>query len=73
MFEILVNGTPRTYRDQEALAIDAGRVLKGRDKSEITVVSTATGMWVAIAAPFAAVGAWRNPPALAVIRERPAT
>jgi hypothetical protein len=25
MFEILANGIPRTYRDQEGMAIDAGR------------------------------------------------
>jgi len=29
MFEILVNGTPRTYRDQDA-PINAGRVLARR-------------------------------------------
>ena len=36
MFELLINGIPRTYRDQPELAIDAGRVLKQRDnQSEV--------------------------------------
>ena len=65
MFEILVNGTPRTYRDQEELAIDAGRVLRARDKTtQITVVNTTSGMWVVIPDPFSAVAAWKNPPVL---------
>ena len=63
MFEILVNTTPRTYRDTEAMAIDAGRILRARDKTtEITVVNVTTGMWVVILDPFTPVGAWKNPP-----------
>lgn len=70
MFEILVNGTPRTYRDDEALAIDAGRVLKVRDKTtNITVVNTATGMWASVTDPYSPVGAWKNPPVLGVVRQ----
>jgi hypothetical protein len=68
MFEILVNGTPRNYRDQERLAIDAGRMLKRRDKSEIAVVNTSNGMRVGITDPYAPVGAWTNPPVLGVVR-----
>lgn len=70
MFEILVNGIPRTYRDDEALAIEAGRVLKVRDKTtNITVVGTATGMWTAVTDPYLSVGAWTNPPVLGVVRQ----
>jgi hypothetical protein len=68
MFEILVNGTPRTYRDDEELAIDAGRRLKARDKSEIAVFNTITGMWLAISDAYSPVGAWKNPPVLGVVR-----
>jgi hypothetical protein len=64
MFEILVNGTPRSYRDVESVAIDAGRVLKVRDKSEITVVNTTTGKWAAISD---AQPVWKDAPALSVI------
>jgi hypothetical protein len=47
MFQILVNGITRSYRDQEAMAIDAGRVLKDRDRSsEITVINDDTRQWV---------------------------
>ena len=49
MFEILVNGIPRSYRDTEVMAIDAGRPLRAGDKSEIAVVNTQTGTWVTIA------------------------
>ena len=70
MFEIQVNGTPRTYRDDEALAIEAGRVLKARDKTtDITVVNTATGLWVGVTDPYSPVGAWKKPPVLGVVRQ----
>lgn len=69
MFEILVNGTPRTYRDQEKLAVDAGRVLKARDKSEVTVVDRSSGKWLLIPGQFAPVGAWKDGPALQVVRQ----
>jgi hypothetical protein len=70
MFEILVNGIPRTYRDQEGMAIGAGRILKDRDRtSEITVINDDTRQWVIIPDPFSPVGAWKNPPALAVVRQ----
>jgi hypothetical protein len=46
MFQILVNGILRSYRDEEAMAIDAGRVLKDRDKaSEITLINDDTRQW----------------------------
>jgi hypothetical protein len=62
MFEILVNGIPRTYRDQEKLAIDAGRILKGRDKtSEITVINDDTRQWVRIRDHLNAPGPWQDP------------
>lgn len=67
MFEILVNGIPRSYRDLEKNAIDAGRVLRARDKGEITVVNTKTGKW-AVVDEFSAV-VWKEPPALAVVRQ----
>jgi hypothetical protein len=62
MFEILVNGIPRTYRDQERMAIDAGRVLKDRDRtSEITVINDATRQWVIIRDHLKAPGPWQDP------------
>jgi hypothetical protein len=49
MFEILLSGDRRCWRDQESTAIDAGRVLKDRDRSsEITVVNDDTRQWVII-------------------------
>ena len=69
MFEILVNGTPRSYRDQEELAIDAGRLLRARDKTtEIAVVNIKMGTWVSITEPYSQVGTWKNPPVLGVLR-----
>lgn len=48
-FELLVNGVPRTYRDQKAMAVDAGRVLKGRDRgSEVIVVDMVTREWALV-------------------------
>jgi hypothetical protein len=62
MFEILVNGIPRTYRDHERMAIDAGRVLKDRDRSsEITVINDATRQWVIIRDHLNAPGPWQDP------------
>lgn len=70
MFEILVNGTPRSYRDQEELAIDAGRLLRARDKTtEIAVVNTATGAWVSVTDPYSPLGAWKKPPVLGLVRK----
>jgi hypothetical protein len=61
-FEILVNGIPRTFRDLEANATEAGRVLKGRDKaSEITVINRDTRQWLIISDQFSAVGPWKDP------------
>lgn len=69
MFEILVNGATRTYRDLEKVAVDAGRVAKGRDLSaDVRVVSLKTGAWATIADPYAAV-VWKDGPALAVVRQ----
>jgi hypothetical protein len=62
MFEILVNGYRRTYRDQEAMAIDAGRVLKDRDRaSEITVINDDTRQWLIIRDHVNAPGPWQDP------------
>jgi hypothetical protein len=62
MFEILVNGIPRPYRDREGLAIDAGRVLKDRDRtSEITVINDSTRQWVIICDHLAAPSPWQDP------------
>ena len=61
-FEILVNGIPRTFRDIEKNAIDAGRVLKDRDKAaEITIIKHSSRQWLIIGDPFAAPGPWRDP------------
>ncbi len=60
-FEILVNGIPRTFRDLEKNAINAGRVLKDRDKTaEITVINTSTRQWLVIVDPFAEPGPWKT-------------
>ena len=49
MFELLINGIPRTYRDIAKLAIDAGRILKLRDKqSEVTVLNMVTREWLIV-------------------------
>ena len=69
MFEIRVNGIPRSYRDLEKNAIEAGRLLKGRDKSaEITVVNMTTRPRAAISDQFSEV-VWKDAPALAVVRQ----
>lgn len=69
MFEIFVNGIPRTYRDVESVAIAAGRVLKERDKSaEVRVVCCDTKRWAPISDPYAAV-VWKDAPTLKVIRQ----
>ena len=62
MFEILVNGIPRSYRDKEAVAIVAGRILKDRDKSsEITVINDDTRQWLIIRDHLNAPGPWQDP------------
>lgn len=61
-FEILVNGIPRTFRDVEKNAIDAGRVLKDREKgAEITIIKHSNRQWLIITDPFAAPGPWHDP------------
>lgn len=69
MFEIQVNGIPRTYRDREDRAIDAGQLAKGREKAEIKVVDMTTGKWLIIVDQFSPVGPWKNPPVLEVVRQ----
>jgi hypothetical protein len=69
MFEIQVNGIPRTYRDREDRAIDAGQLAKGREKAEIKVIDMTTGKWLIIADQFSPVGAWKDGPALTVVRK----
>lgn len=49
MFEILINGIPRNCRDREVMAIEAGRLLKARDKAADTrVVNFETRVWASI-------------------------
>jgi hypothetical protein len=67
MFGIFINGTPRTFRDREDIALDAGRVLHARGNAQITVVNTATGQWVTIDPRVAVV--WKDAPALSVVRQ----
>lgn len=62
MFEILVNGIARTYRDTEGMAIDAGKILRGRDKSEITVINQDTRQWLVIVDPYGPAPAWKQAP-----------
>ena len=60
MYEIFVNGTPRTHRDIETVAVDAGRVLKHRDMSaEIRVVCCETKRWAPIIDAYAVV-VWKE-------------
>jgi hypothetical protein len=62
MFEILVNGIPRTYRDTEEMAIDARRVLKDQDKSAvITIINDDTRQWMILADHRSPVGPWQDP------------
>jgi hypothetical protein len=69
-FEILVNGIPRAFRDREAMAIDAGRILKDRDKSsEITVINRGTRQWLIIPDPYADAWPWWEAPSTIKIEE----
>ena len=57
-----MNGICRTYRDQEAMALDAGRILKDRDRnSEITVINLDTRQWVIVRDHLNAPGPWQDP------------
>jgi hypothetical protein len=50
IFEILVNGIPRSYRDVAAYAVAGGQMLKGRDaSSQVIVVNRSTREWAVIA------------------------
>jgi hypothetical protein len=43
-FEILINGTPRTFRDRKDTAYDAARVLKSKNAKEVVeIVDRSTG------------------------------
>lgn len=59
MFEILVNGIARTYRDTEGIAIDAAKILRGRDKSKITVINQDIRQWLVIVDPYGPAPAWK--------------
>jgi hypothetical protein len=60
MFELLVNGIPRTYRDKPEFAVDAGRVLKRRDLSaEITVLNLTTREWLIVSDVVFASPKWQ--------------
>lgn len=49
-FYILVDGTPRTYRDDVTIALCAARHLKARNlQSEITIINNKTGEWTIVA------------------------
>jgi hypothetical protein len=43
------------------MAIDAGRMLRGRDQSEITVINLDTRQWVVIRDHMNAPGPWQDP------------
>lgn len=61
-FDIYVDGVPRTFRDEEAIALDAARYLKGRNpKSEIKVIHT-SAKWLVIANAFDRAANWQIPP-----------
>jgi predicted methyltransferase MtxX (methanogen marker protein 4) len=47
MFEILVSGIPRTYRDRKDMAVAAARVLKQRDV-EIIIIDQTTKEWTVV-------------------------
>ena len=62
-FDILVNGVPRTFRDDKKIALDAARNLKMRNLSgEITVIDRSTGQWAILADAFATDTAWQAAP-----------
>jgi hypothetical protein len=64
-FDILVNGVPRTFRDDKKIALDAARNLKMRNLgSEITVIDRNTGQWTVMADPFASDIAWQAAPGM---------
>jgi len=52
-FEISIDGTPRTYRDDRAMAIEAGELLKRRHPhSAVTVENLQTGEKTAVVYKF---------------------
>jgi hypothetical protein len=60
MFELLVNGIPRTYRDKAEYAVDAGRILKHRDLgSEIIVLNKNTREWLIVSDVVFASPKWQ--------------
>ena len=61
MFEIQVNGIPRTYRDLQETALDAGRVLKFGDlSSEVKVVNETTKQWLVVTDGVFATPRWSD-------------
>jgi hypothetical protein len=49
-FEISIDGKPRSYRDQKAVAIEAAEYLKGKfPNSEVLVKDLASGKATAVA------------------------
>jgi len=61
-FDILVNGVPRTFRDDKKIALDAARNLKMRNLGgEITVINRSTGQRAILVNAFATEIAWQAP------------
>lgn len=67
-FEITVNGFPRTYRDNEGIALDAARNLKRNNLGgEITVINRATKEWFILTDASATEVIWRPAPGVAAV------
>ena len=48
-FEILINGTPRTFRDHQQPALEAARIIKKKNRSELVeVLDRSTGTRVVV-------------------------
>jgi len=43
-FDILINGTPRTFPDRKDTAYDAARILKSKNPKEIVEILDCTGL-----------------------------
>lgn len=71
-FDILVNGVPRTFRDDKKIAVAAGQTLRLREKgAEIILVDRRTKAWVAIVDTVATPTTWNPGPYLSDRTSRP--
>lgn len=46
-YDIVVNGVQRSFRDRKETAVEAAKVIRAREKTEVKVIERATGQPVA--------------------------